>query len=78
MKKLKRDLTTGEAAKILMCSQQTVIRLFDSGGLQGGYKVPGSKNRRIPKEVLQQYAKKNKIPVNESFFGESKPADVCV
>lgn len=39
-------MTTGQAATALGVSQQTVIRMFDAGLLKG-YRVPGSKFRRI-------------------------------
>ena len=48
--------TTGEAATICKLSQQTIIRCFDSGQLKG-FRVPGSKFRRIPRETLIQFMK---------------------
>ena len=39
-------LTTGQTAKVMRVSQQTVIRLADGGTLQN-FRVPGSKFRRI-------------------------------
>ena len=47
----KTVFTTGEAAKICKVSQQTIIRCFDSGQLKG-FRVPGSRFRRIPREQL--------------------------
>ena len=46
-----------------MCnvSQQTIIRCFDSGRLQG-FRVPGSKFRRIPRAELIRFMKENDIP----------------
>src|SRR5512140_1444860 len=40
-------LTTGEVAKICNVAPRTVSKWFDSGSLKG-YKIPGSKDRRIP------------------------------
>jgi excisionase family DNA binding protein len=54
--------TTGEAAEICNLSQQTVIRCFDSGQLQG-FRVPGSKFRRIPHESLIRFMKEHHIPL---------------
>ena len=48
---LKSVFTTGDVADICKLSQQTVIRCFDSGRLRG-YRVPGSKFRRIPRDAL--------------------------
>jgi len=61
---VKSLFTTGEAAKICKVSQQTIIRCFDSGKLQG-FKVPGSKFRRIPRENLIKFMKENNIPFDE-------------
>ena len=44
---MKTVFTTGEAAKICKVSQQTIIRCFDNGQLKG-FRVPGSRFRRIP------------------------------
>lgn len=57
----KRIFTTGEAAEICKVSQQTIIRCFDSGRL-GGFRVPGSKFRRIPRADLIKFMKENDIP----------------
>ncbi|HUS47930.1 MAG TPA: response regulator [Phycisphaerae bacterium] len=55
--------TTGEAAAICKLSQQTIIRCFDSGQLRG-FRVPGSKFRRIPRDALVEFMKKNNIPMD--------------
>jgi len=55
--------TTGEAAEICRLSQQTVIRCFDSGQLKG-FRVPGSKFRRIPRAELLSFMKTNSIPMD--------------
>jgi len=55
--------TTGEAAEICKLSQQTIIRCFDSGQLQG-FRVPGSKFRRIPRNELVKFMKDNSIPLD--------------
>ena len=54
--------TTGEAADICNLSQQTIIRCFDSGQL-GGFRVPGSKFRRIPHPELVKFMQDNNIPL---------------
>ena len=55
--------TTGEAAEICNLSQQTIIRCFDNGQLKG-FRVPGSKFRRIPHDNLVEFMKSNNIPLN--------------
>ena len=55
--------TTGEAADICKLSQQTIIRCFDNGQLQG-FRVPGSKFRRIPHDAMVKFMKDNNIPLD--------------
>ena len=57
----KRIFTTGEAAEVCKVSQQTIIRCFDAGRLSG-FRVPGSKFRRIPREELLRFMRENNIP----------------
>ncbi len=59
----KRVFTTGEAAEVCKVSQQTIIRCFDSGRLTG-FRVPGSKFRRIPREELIRFMRTNNIPLD--------------
>lgn len=67
----KTVFTTGEAAKICKVSQQTIIRCFDNGSLKG-FRVPGSKFRRIPREQLYLFMKDNKIPTDALEDGKKK------
>jgi len=57
----KMVFTTGEVAEICRLSQQTIIRCFDNGQL-GGFRVPGSKFRRIPRDRLLKFMKEHGIP----------------
>lgn len=59
----KQVFTTGEAAEICKVSQQTIIRCFDSGRLNG-FRVPGSRFRRIPRIELLRFMKSNDIPTD--------------
>ncbi len=61
--KNKAIYTTGQAASLCGLSQQTVIRCFDSGKLKG-FRVPGSRFRRIPREALLEFMKANNIPTD--------------
>jgi excisionase family DNA binding protein len=63
--------TTGEAAKICKVSQQTIIRCFDNGQLKG-FRVPGSRFRRIPREALYKFMKDNGIPTDTLESGKRK------
>ncbi|MEN6427838.1 MAG: response regulator [Phycisphaerales bacterium] len=67
-----KDLfTTGEAAEICRVSQQTIIRCFDSGRLRG-FRVPGSKFRRIPRANLIKFMRDNSIPLDNLDSGRKK------
>jgi two-component system, OmpR family, response regulator len=68
---MKTVFTTGEAADICKVSQQTIIRCFDSGRLKG-FRVPGSKFRRIPREALLQFMRENGIPPDALDSGKQK------
>lgn len=68
---MKTVFTTGEAAKICKVSQQTVIRCFDSGQLKG-FRVPGSRFRRIPRENLFAFMRENGIPTDALESGKRK------
>ncbi len=67
-----KDLfTTGEAADICRVSQQTIIRCFDAGRLEG-FRVPGSRFRRIPRQSLVRFMQENKIPLDAIESGKRK------
>ena len=68
---MKTVFTTGEAAKICKVSQQTIIRCFDSGQLKG-FRVPGSRFRRIPREALYRFMKENGIPTDALESGKRR------
>src|ERR1700693_6228422 len=69
--RMKTVFTTGEAAKICKVSQQTIIRCFDNGQLKG-FRVPGSRFRRIPREMLYKFMKHNGIPTDALESGKRK------
>jgi len=67
-----KDLfTTGEAAEVCRVSQQTIIRCFDAGRLEG-FRVPGSRFRRIPRQSLVKFMKENNIPLDAIESGKRK------
>ncbi|TWT77942.1 Alkaline phosphatase synthesis transcriptional regulatory protein PhoP [Posidoniimonas polymericola] len=68
---MKTVFTTGEAAKICKVSQQTIIRCFDSGQLKG-FRVPGSRFRRIPRDQLYTFMRDNGIPTDALDSGKRK------
>ena len=62
MSRLKETLTTGQVAEICHVAPRTVTKWFDSGRLKG-YRIPGSRDRRIPLSELKRFAKEYNIPV---------------
>jgi len=63
MHKKKDVLTTGEVAKICNVAPRTVSKWFDTGQLRG-YRIPGSKDRRIPVPQLVRFMRAHNIPLN--------------
>jgi excisionase family DNA binding protein len=56
--------TTGQAAKIMGCGVRKVRKLFDSGRLRG-YRIPGSQDRRIPREYLIAFMQEHGIALDK-------------
>ncbi|MBN1393056.1 MAG: response regulator [Sedimentisphaerales bacterium] len=63
--------TTGEVADICGVSLQTVIRCFDAGKIEG-FRVPGSKFRKIPRHSLLKFMKENDVPLEKLGAGKKK------
>jgi excisionase family DNA binding protein len=61
MAKGKNVLTTGDVAKICNVAPRTVSKWFDRGQLKG-YRIPGSKDRRIPVSELVRFMKAHNMP----------------
>ena len=61
MTKGKNVLTTGDVARICNVAPRTVSKWFDSGQLKG-YRIPGSKDRRIPVSELIRFMKVHNMP----------------
>ncbi|MCA9291292.1 MAG: helix-turn-helix domain-containing protein, partial [Phycisphaerales bacterium] len=64
-------LTTGEVAKICNVASRTVSKWFDSGQLRG-YRIPGSKDRRIPISSLRKFMKSHGIPMDGLISGSTR------
>ena len=61
---MKTVYSTLEAAKVCKVSEQAVIQSFDSGQLKG-FRLPGSRDRRIPRESLLRFMEENGIPTDD-------------
>lgn len=59
---MKELLTTGEVARICGVAPRTVSKWFDAGQLRG-FKIPGSRDRRIPRESLVRFMRAYGIPL---------------
>ena len=67
----KTVLTTGEVAKICKVAPRTVSKWFDSGHLRG-YRIPGSKDRRIPIDHLLRFMRAHGIPLDGLDTGHTR------
>ncbi len=63
MAKGKNILTTGDVARICHVAPRTVSKWFDNGQLKG-YRIPGSKDRRIPVSELIRFMKVHNMPTD--------------
>ena len=61
---MKKVFTTGQVAKICKVAPRTVSKWFDSGRLKG-YRIPGSQDRRIPREYLIRFLKEHGMPLGD-------------
>jgi excisionase family DNA binding protein len=68
---MKDVLTTGEVARICNVAPRTVSKWFDSGALHG-YRIPGSKDRRIPLNQLIRFMKQHGMPLNGLMTGATR------
>ncbi len=71
MAKGKKVLTTGDVAKICNVAPRTVSKWFDSGQLKG-YRIPGSKDRRIPVDELIHFMRLHQMPTDALVSGLSR------
>lgn len=69
MAKGKNVLTTGDVAKICHVAPRTVSKWFDNGQLRG-YRIPGSKDRRIPVNELIRFMKVHNMPTSDLAVGK--------
>jgi excisionase family DNA binding protein len=63
--------TTGEVARICRVAPRTVSKWFDTGQLKG-YRIPGSKDRRIPRDQLLRFMRAHGIPVKGLEVGVTR------
>jgi len=67
----KEVLTTGEVARICHVAPRTVSKWFDTGKLRG-YRIPGSRDRRIPVDQLIAFMRAHSMPLDGLEGGPSR------
>ncbi|MCA8995371.1 MAG: helix-turn-helix domain-containing protein [Planctomycetaceae bacterium] len=68
--------TTGQVATICQVAPRTVTKWFDTGRLKG-YRIPGSKDRRIPRQNLIEFMEAHGIPLTD-LVGASQRHVLCI
>lgn len=68
---MQQVFTTGQVARLCRVAPRTVCKWFDSGRLRG-YRLPGSNDRRFPREALIQFLKANGFPGLAELEAEAK------
>lgn len=68
---MKKAFTTGDVARICSVAPRTATKWIDSGKLKG-YRIPGSKDRRIPRENLEEFLVENGMPLGWIQMKEAK------
>lgn len=71
MEKSRDVLTTGQVARICQVAPRTVSKWVDTGQLRG-YRIPGSKDRRIPLRHLIRFMKAHGMPLNGLETGTTR------
>ncbi len=71
MEKAKEILTTGEVARICRVAPRTVSKWVDTGQLRG-YRIPGSRDRRIPLQQLIRFMKAHGMPLDAIETGQTR------
>lgn len=64
----KDALTTGEVAQVCNVAARTVSKWIDSGRLEG-YRIPGSRDRRVHVGALRAFVEAHGIPVGPAAAG---------
>lgn len=73
----KDALTTGEVARICNVAARTVSNWIDAGRLQG-YRIPGSRDRRVHVSALEAFIAANGIPVTANALSGTAALRVLV
>lgn len=63
-------LTTGDVARVCRCAPRTVAKWHDRG-LLAGYRLPGTSDRRFPREAVIAFLKEHGMPLRELEHSDS-------
>lgn len=55
--------TTGQVSKICKVAPRTVSNWLDTGRLKG-YRIPGSQDRRVPREAMVEFLNEHNLPLS--------------
>lgn len=58
--------TEDQVAQICKVTPRTIAKWFDSGRLRG-YKVPGTQERRVPREHLIRFLRERRVPLPQEL-----------
>jgi two-component system response regulator RpaA len=64
---VKNVLTTGQIAKICEVAPRTATKWCDDGLIKGCYRLPGSKDRRIPRASLIAFMQQHNLVIPEEL-----------
>jgi len=67
MAKGDKVLSSGEVAQICHVAPRTAQKWIDAGLLKG-YRIPGSRDRRVPVEEMVRFMKHHGIPVSPELL----------
>jgi excisionase family DNA binding protein len=73
----KEALTTGEVARICNVAARTVSKWIDAGRLEG-YRIPGSRDRRVHVTALEAFIAAHDIPVSRGALTTSASTRVLL
>lgn len=63
----RKVLTTGQIARACGVAARTVTKWFDAGRFPGGFRIPGSRDRRVPREGVLAFLAAHGMPVPDSL-----------
>jgi len=71
MAKGNKVLSSGEVAKVCHVAPRTAQKWIDAGLLKG-YRIPGSRDRRVPVEEMIRFMKQHGMPVSPELLKRQK------